>query len=52
MLDTALERGRLTMRGYDRALRLAWTIADLSDRSEPGPDEVGRAIGLRMAVAA
>jgi len=52
VLDDALERGRLTMRGYDRVLRVAWTIADLAERPEPGPDEVGRAIGLRMAVAA
>ncbi len=51
-LDRALEQGRITMRGYDRVLRLGWTLADLAERAEPGADEIGRAIGLRMAVAA
>ncbi len=51
-LDRALEQGSVTMRGYDRVLRVAWTLADLAGRGEPGVDEVGRAIGLRMAVAA
>jgi len=51
-LDDALEHGRITMRGYDRVLRVAWSVADLAGRDEPGPDEVGRAIGLRMAVGA
>ncbi|MCK2036657.1 YifB family Mg chelatase-like AAA ATPase [Microbacterium sp. SSW1-49] len=46
-LDRALERGALTLRGYDRVLRLAWTMADLSDRDQPGLDEIGRALHLR-----
>ena len=35
------------MRGYDRVLRLAWTIADLEGVSRPGPDQVGQALYLR-----
>lgn len=46
-LDRALERGLLTLRGYDRVLRLAWTMADLSGRERPGLDEVGHALHLR-----
>ncbi|CAH0123549.1 Competence protein ComM [Microbacterium oxydans] len=46
-LDRALERGLLTLRGYDRVLRLAWTMADLAERERPGLDEVGRALHLR-----
>jgi magnesium chelatase family protein len=46
-LDRALERGALTLRGYDRVLRLAWTMADISGRDRPGLDEIGRALHLR-----
>lgn len=52
ILDTSLERGILTARGYDRVLRLAWTLADLGHRDQPGIDEIGQALGLRQAVAA
>ena len=52
ILDHALERGVLTARGYDRVLRLAWTLADLSGREAPGADDVGQALGLRQATAA
>lgn len=50
-LDRALERGALTLRGYDRVLRVAWTMADLAGRDSPGTDEVGRALLLRTGVA-
>ncbi len=50
-LDRALERGALTMRGYDRVLRLAWTIADLDGVERPGLDQIGRALYLRKAAA-
>ncbi|HET7303949.1 MAG TPA: YifB family Mg chelatase-like AAA ATPase [Segeticoccus sp.] len=46
-LDRALERGLLSLRGYDRVLRLAWTLADLGKRDRPGVEEVGRALALR-----
>ncbi|WP_225855810.1 ATP-binding protein [Microbacterium algeriense] len=49
-LDRALERGALTLRGYDRVLRVAWTMADLADREQPGVDEIGRALHLRSGV--
>lgn len=49
-VDRALERGVITMRGYDRVLRLAWTVADLEGVDRPGPDQVGRALLLRRAV--
>ncbi|MFS0852224.1 YifB family Mg chelatase-like AAA ATPase [Microbacterium sp. 179-I 3D4 NHS] len=46
-LDRALERGALTLRGYDRVLRLAWTMADLAGLPRPGQDEIGRALLLK-----
>jgi len=50
LIDRALEKGGLTMRGYDRVLRLAWTIADLDGIDLPGADQIGRALYLRRAV--
>ena len=49
-IDRALERGGITMRGYDRVLRLAWTLADLDGSGRPGADHVGRALYLRKAM--
>ena len=49
-LDRALERGVLTLRGYDRVLRVAWTMADLADLDRPGIDEIGRALHLRRGL--
>ncbi|MFJ5958484.1 YifB family Mg chelatase-like AAA ATPase [Paenarthrobacter sp. NPDC092416] len=49
ILDTALERGVLTARGYDRVLRLAWTLADLGHQDAPDADHIGQALGLRRA---
>ncbi len=50
-IDRALERGGLTMRGYDRVLRLSWTIADLEGAPSPNADHVGRALYLRRAMS-
>lgn len=50
-LDRALERGGITMRGYDRVLRLAWTLADLDGAERPDSAHVGRALLLRRAAA-
>ncbi|RNE58483.1 YifB family Mg chelatase-like AAA ATPase [Cryobacterium tepidiphilum] len=50
-LDRALERGGITMRGYDRVLRVAWSIADLEGESRPRPDHVGQALYLRKGMA-
>ncbi len=52
ILDTSLERGILTARGYDRVLRLAWTLADLGREDRPGADHIGLALGLRQAMVA
>lgn len=51
-LRTALERGLLSIRGVDRSLRVAWTLADLAGRSTPGPDEVAAALSFRQSGAA
>ncbi|HKP07944.1 MAG TPA: YifB family Mg chelatase-like AAA ATPase [Microbacterium sp.] len=50
-LDTALHRGALTLRGYDRVLRVAWSLADIEGRGQLGPDHVGRALYLKKGIA-
>lgn len=47
LLDHAVAQGRLTLRGHDRVLRLAWTLADLAEVDRPGADQVGQALTLR-----
>jgi magnesium chelatase family protein len=49
-LDESLQRGGITMRGYDRALRLAWSLADLDGTTTPNADHVGRALFLRKGI--
>jgi magnesium chelatase family protein len=45
--ERELDRGNLTARGVDRVLRVAWTIADLAGRDQPGSDEVAMALRYR-----
>ncbi|NYT93853.1 YifB family Mg chelatase-like AAA ATPase [Salinispora sp. H7-4] len=50
-LRARLDRGSLSARGFDRVLRLAWTIADLDGRQRPDAEDVREAIGLRTGEA-
>ncbi|GAA3519141.1 YifB family Mg chelatase-like AAA ATPase [Actinocatenispora rupis] len=47
-----VDRGSLSARGYDRVLRIAWTIADLAGRERPDPGDVAEAVDLRTRTAA
>ncbi|WP_247826328.1 YifB family Mg chelatase-like AAA ATPase [Arthrobacter antioxidans] len=47
-LDRALDRNLVSARGWDRVLRVAWTIADLAGRSRPDADDVVTALGFRL----
>ncbi len=47
-LTRCLDRGLISTRGYDRVLRLSWTISDLHGRDRPGRAEVGIALHLRL----
>jgi len=51
-LAQAVDRGWLSLRGADRVLRVAWTIADLDDAQRPGADHVGEAMALRTKAGA
>jgi magnesium chelatase family protein len=50
-LDRAIERGALTLRGYDRVLKLAWTVRDLDGGGTPTRSDVGLALTLRARAA-
>ena len=52
LAERALERGALSVRGFDRVQRVAWTLTDLAGRTVPGPDEVAEALGMRLQRAA
>jgi magnesium chelatase family protein len=47
-LHRAFERGALTARGYDRVLRVAWTVCDLEGRAAPAAQDVAEALLLRV----
>ncbi|MEY8017213.1 YifB family Mg chelatase-like AAA ATPase [Mycobacterium servetii] len=47
-LRSAVDRGLLSIRGVDRTLRVAWSLADLAGRDLPGLDEVAAALSFRQ----
>lgn len=51
-LRARLDSGSLSARGFDRVIRLAWTIADLDGRDRPDREDVREAIGLRTGEGA
>jgi magnesium chelatase family protein len=46
-VDKKMEQAAITKRGYDRVLRVAWTIADLAGRTAPNSDDVTTALFFR-----
>ena len=48
LAERALERGALSVRGFDRVLRVAWTLADLAGVDRPGAEQVAEALGMRL----
>jgi magnesium chelatase family protein len=47
LLGAAIAAGRLSARGADRAIRVAWSLADLAGAERPGLEHIGRALTLR-----
>jgi magnesium chelatase family protein len=45
------ERGQLSARGFDRVLRLAWTMADLAGRDSPTQVDLSEALFFRTGWA-
>jgi len=48
VVGKAMDDGHLTVRGYGRVLRLAWTMADLGGVGTPRKGDVDLALGLRL----
>lgn len=51
VLDRALDAGTLTLRGYFRTLRVAWTIADLEGDACPTREHIAKALMFRGGTA-
>jgi magnesium chelatase family protein len=47
-LGRHVDLGLLSARGFDRVLRIAWTIADLDGRPRPDGGDVAEALSMRM----
>ena len=45
--DVRLDRGELSARGYDRILRIAWSVGDLAGHDRPTHDDIDEAVALR-----
>jgi magnesium chelatase family protein len=52
VLDQAMETGQVSVRGADKVVRVAWTLADLAGQDRPGLDQVNSAIRLWLGVTA
>jgi magnesium chelatase family protein len=46
-LTDHIDRGLLSARGFDRVLRIAWTVCDLDGRERPDKDDIDEALFLR-----
>lgn len=48
LLDDAMQRGRLSARGVDKVVRVAWTLADLAGSERVGKDQIHAALAMRQ----
>ena len=48
LIDEAVRTGRLSARGVDKVVRIAWTLADLAGRDRVGRTDMAAALGLRQ----
>lgn len=47
-LEACVDLGELSARGFDRVLRLAWTVADLEGHATPNAGDVAEAMFFRL----
>lgn len=47
LLEDAVARGRLSARGVDKVIRIAWTIADLAGADRPREEHLRTALAMR-----
>ncbi|MDR0417167.1 MAG: YifB family Mg chelatase-like AAA ATPase, partial [Propionibacteriaceae bacterium] len=48
LVDAAVRQGRLTSRGVDKVLKVAWTLADLAGAARPSREHLCSALALRQ----
>ena len=51
-INRALRRGAISLRGVDKLIRVAWTLADLAGKDKITSTELGAAMELRLGEAA
>jgi magnesium chelatase family protein len=51
-LHARMERHQISARGFEKIIRLAWSICDLRAGDRPGVDDVAEAFALRSATSA
>jgi magnesium chelatase family protein len=49
LIEASVRNGTVSLRGADRTLRVAWTLADLAGRAAPSRADVLGALGLRLS---
>jgi magnesium chelatase family protein len=47
LLDRAYQARRISLRGVERVVRVAWSIADCVGHHEPTSDDIGLALSMR-----
>jgi magnesium chelatase family protein len=50
-VEAYVDRGQLSARGYDRVLRMAWTVSDLCGHATPDAGDVAEAMFFRLGRA-
>ncbi|WP_455952387.1 YifB family Mg chelatase-like AAA ATPase [Arcanobacterium haemolyticum] len=50
LIEKQLRTGQVSMRGFDRILRVAWSLADLAGHDSPTDDDVALAFTLRTTL--
>ena len=48
MLYSEFEKGKLTLRGFDKILKLGFSVANYEGRFEPNEEDIQVAMSLRM----
>jgi len=50
-VQQAVDAGQVSVRGADRVIKVAWTLADLAGKPRPTGEEVSEALALRLGTA-
>lgn len=51
LAEQSVQRGQLSARGFDRVLRISWSLADLAGRTIPSAEDVAEALFFRTGAS-